>query len=276
MLGHLNARLLLAARVALALVALLVSQPSHSAEAVDVELVLAVDVSLPITPAELETQRRGYAAALSHDHVLQAIAAGRHGKIAVTYFEWAATNMQHVVVPWTVIASKADAQRVAAQLTANRPFSGQPTSISAALKFGADLFRKSGFRASKRIIDISGGGPNNDGAPITGVRNAVIKRGITINALPFTTNSASEAAYNMSRVDRYYADCVIGGPGSFMMPVSDWRQFAAVLRRKLVLELAGPSSSAWRAEAGDEGLPVELATAYAPSDCMIGERLWRN
>ena len=91
---------------------------STAAEPVDVELVLAVDVSLSMSPAELEIQRHGYAAALTHDNVLKAIADGANGKIAVTYVEWAGTTWQKVIVPWTVIASRADAEKVVAQLDA--------------------------------------------------------------------------------------------------------------------------------------------------------------
>ena len=87
---------------------------SSAAEPVDVELVLAVDVSLSMSPKELEIQRDGYAAALTHERVLQAIADGVYGRIAVTYFEWAGTTSHHVIVPWTIIANRADAERVAA------------------------------------------------------------------------------------------------------------------------------------------------------------------
>ncbi|TIM69363.1 MAG: DUF1194 domain-containing protein, partial [Mesorhizobium sp.] len=95
--------------------------------AVDVELVLAVDVSLSMSPAELEIQRRGYVAALTHDTVLQAIADGAYGKIAVTYVEWAGTTWQHIIVPWTVIANRADAERVVEQLSAHAPNSARRT-----------------------------------------------------------------------------------------------------------------------------------------------------
>src|SRR6478609_3347252 len=110
-------------RSSVAALALLFCPTSQSAaaEPVDVELVLAVDVSLSMSPAELEIQRHGYAAALTHDNVLQAIADGAYGKVAVTYVEWAGATTQVVVVPWTVIASRADAERVAAQLSAHPP-----------------------------------------------------------------------------------------------------------------------------------------------------------
>ena len=229
-----------------------------AAEPVDIELVLAVDVSLSMSPDELEIQRHGYSAALTHESVLQAIADGAYGKIAVTYVEWAGATWQQVVVPWTVIASRADAERVAAQLSAHPPDSARRTSISGALQFGSDLFAESGFQGVKRVIDISGDGPNNQGAPVDLIRDQVIRQGITINGLPLMTRGGFSGAYDVNNLDRYYSDCVIGGPGAFMIPVNDWTQFPEAIRRKLVLELAGPASPQWAAEEADHP-PVVLA-----------------
>ena len=246
-----------------------------AAEPVDIELVLAVDVSLSMAPDELEIQRQGYAAALTHDRVLQAIAEGVHGKIAITYFEWAGTTTQHVIVPWTVIATRADAERVARQLSAKPANSARRTSISGALEFGGDLFAESGFRGMKRVIDISGDGPNNQGAPVAATRDALTAQGITINGLPLMTNGGLASAYDVENLDIYYTDCVIGGPGAFMIPVNDWSQFPEAIRRKLVLELAGPLSPRRLAEEAGHP-PMVLAQAAPPYDCMIGEKLWRD
>ena len=256
--------------------AVLLTGDATAAEPVDVELVLAVDVSLSMSPMELEIQREGYAAALTHDRVLQAIAEGAHGKIAVTYFEWAGANTQHVIVPWTVIADKADAERVAARLSAKPPNSARRTSIAAAIEFGADLFAESQYIGMKRVIDISGDGPNNQGPPVETSRDAVVEQGITINGLPLMTTGGFAGAFDVVELDGYYTDCVIGGPGAFMIPVNDWSQFPEAVRRKLVLELAAPWSPAWRAEVADETLPVVKAQAKAGTDCFIGEKMWRD
>ena len=244
-----------------------------AAEPVDVELVLAVDVSLSMSPAELAIQRDGYAAALTDKRVLDAIADGLHGRIAVTYFEWAGNTTQHVVVPWTVIASREDAERVARQLSAMPPNSARRTSISGALEFSVDLFAESQFRGTKRVIDISGDGPNNQGGPVDITRDAVVAKGIVINGLPLMTTGGYSSLYDVPELDRYYTDCVIGGPGSFMIPVNEWSQFPEAIRRKLVLELAGTR----HLPAGEsEGLPVVLAQAKGTYDCLIGEKMWRN
>lgn len=267
-----RARHLLSGGAALALM-LWLTPVSVADEPVDIELVLAVDVSLSMSPVELEIQRRGYAAALTHDHVLQAIADGAHGKIAVTYVEWAGTTSQHVIVPWTVIASRADAERVVEQLSAHPPNSARRTSISGALEFGSDLFAESGFQGVKRVIDISGDGPNNQGAPVDITRDALVKQGITINGLPLMTRGGG--GYDVNNLDRYYSDCVIGGPGAFMIPVNDWTQFPEAIRRKLVLELAGPASPQWATEEADHP-PVVLAQDGPQADCLVGEKMWRN
>jgi hypothetical protein len=249
--------------------------PVQAAEPVDIELVLAVDVSLSMSPDELEIQRQGYAAALVHERVLEAIAQGVHGRIAVTYVEWAGSTTQHIVVPWTMIANRADAERVASQLSANPPNSARRTSIAGALEFGGDLFAESGFRGMKRVIDISGDGPNNQGPPVTVARDALIAQGITINGLPLMTNGGLASAYDVEDLDLYYQDCVIGGPGAFMIPVNDWSQFPEAVRRKLVLELAGHRSPVWAREEATHP-PVRLAQAATGYDCMIGEKLWRD
>ncbi|PBB41406.1 hypothetical protein CK222_22880 [Mesorhizobium sp. WSM3866] len=257
--------------------ALLLGLPARSSaiEPVDVELVLAVDVSLSMSPAELEIQRRGYAAALTDDNVLKAIADGVHGKIAVTYVEWAGTRWQRVVVPWTAIANRADAERVVAQMNARPPDSARRTSISGALAFGSDLFAESGFQGTKRVIDVSGDGPNNQGAPVDITRDEVVRQGITINGLPLMTRGGYGGAFDVANLDRYYSDCVIGGPGAFMIPVNDWTQFPEAIRRKLVLELAGPASRQWAAEEAAHP-PVVLADDRPAADCLAGEKMWRN
>jgi hypothetical protein len=239
---------------------------------VDVELVLAVDVSLSMSPDELDIQRRGYAAALTDQQVINAIADGAYGRIAVTYFEWAGASMQHVVVPWTIVANREDAQRVASQLSARPPNSARRTSISGALEFGADLFAESGLRSSKRVIDISGDGPNNQGGPVSMARDAVVAQGIVINGLPLMTSGGMSSVYDVKDLDLYYTNCVIGGPGAFMVPVNDWSQFPEAIRRKLVMELArAPVLSP-----EDDGRPVILAQTTSGYDCMVGEKMWRD
>jgi hypothetical protein len=243
--------------------------PTSAAEPVDVELVLAVDVSLSMSPDELEIQRDGYAAALTHDRVIEAIREGVHGRIAVTYVEWAGQTSQHVIVPWTIISTREDAQAFVDKLTANPPNSARRTSISGALLFAGDLVAESSFRGTKRVVDVSGDGANNQGPPVDAVRDGMIAQGVTINGLPLMTSGGMPSVFDIDDLDQYYTNCVIGGPGAFMIPVNDWSQFPEAVRRKLVLELAG------RPE-GEDAPPIIKVATEEGYDCQVGEKMWRD
>lgn len=269
-----TARSTLAAASALA-AAFFTGCGARAAEQVDVALALAVDVSLSMSPAELEIQRHGYAAALVDKAVIDAIAQGANGKVAIAYFEWAGASSQRVIVPWTIVASRADAERVAARLTAAPPNSARRTSISGALDFAADLFEEASFDSAKRVIDVSGDGPNNQGGPVDAARDAAVAQGIVINGLPLMTSGGFSSAYDIDKLDLYYADCVIGGPGAFMVPVNGWEQFPEAVRRKLVLELA--SAGSWMRTAEEAARPpVVRAQERGKSDCLVGEKRWRD
>ena len=235
-------------------------------ESVDLELVLAADISLSMDVRELRLQRAGYARAITAPAVLEAIASGFDGRIAVTFVEWAGASDRHVTVPWQAIATRADAERFAAAIRAAPLRQARRTSISAALDWAAGLFADNGFDGYRRVVDVSGDGPNNQGEAVDVVRDRVVAAGIVVNGLPLMIEPPPVAWYNIPDLDRYYADCVIGGVGSFYVPVQDMESFADALIRKLVLEIAGPPA-AFRAAA------VENEPGY---DCRIGEKLWRE
>lgn len=257
----------LAALLALSCALLAGNRPADAQEAVDVQLVLAVDVSLSMSAGELEIQRRGYAEAMTHEDVIKAILSGLHGKIAVTYFEWAGNYSQRVVVPWTRIASAEDALDFAARLSSNPPGSARRTSISGALDYAGDLLAESGFRSLRRVVDISGDGPNNQGGPVVPARDRLVALGITINGLPLMTNGGLTTRFDVEDLDTYYRECVIGGPGAFVVPVNEWAQFPEAIRRKLVLELAGAPGAR---------PPVIRARYHDLYDCLIGEKMWQD
>jgi len=241
---------------------------------VDVQLVIAADVSLSMSYEELRIQREGYVAALTHDSVIQAIEDGAYGRIALAMFEWAGDQSQYVVVPWTIIASRADAEAVAARMAQVDTNSARRTSVSGALDFAGDLFAESDYRGLRRVIDISGDGPNNQGGPVVEARDRLVEQGIVVNGLPLMTNGGMSSMFDVPDLDEYYTNCVIGGPGSFMVPVNDWDQFPEAVRRKLVLELAGPWSPTWRHYA--ERAPVITVSNVEAYDCLIGEKRWMN
>lgn len=233
---------------------------------VDIELVLAVDVSRSMGAEEMEIQRQGYAAALTDPQVLDAMFSGLTGRVAITFMEWAGDGNQHVVVPWREIATQEDAQAFAGLLLANPSFNMRYTSISGAILTATRLFEDNGFAGLKRVIDVSGDGPNNQGVPVEEARDLAVGNGIIINGLPLMTTGGFYGRYSIPYLDRYYVDCVIGGPASFSLPVTSWEEFPEAVRRKLVLELAG-------GDPGEGRLPVIRVAEEKKTDCLIGERL---
>jgi hypothetical protein len=234
---------------------------------VDVELVLAVDISYSMDPDELALQREGYVKALTSTEFLNALRQGIHGKIAVTYFEWAGASEQRVVVPWRVVDGPESADSVATEITRAPIRRAARTSISGALLFGMNLFETSGQRGIRRVIDVSGDGANNSGQIVTIARDEVVSRGITINGLPVMLKRPSYSTMDIELLDEYYEDCVIGGPAAFVVPVKDRDKFVEAIRTKLVLEIATltPSTRVMKASAANPRVP-----------CTIGERVWQE
>ncbi len=234
----------------------------------DLELVIAVDVSLSMDIDEQRLQRDGYVAAFRDPEVHKAIASGAFGRIAVTYVEWAGPPSQHVVLPWTVVDSPESAQAVAGRLEAAPITRARMTSISSALDFSGGLFDASGVRGIRRVVDVSGDGPNNSGRPVLPARDDLIAKGVIINGLPIMLKLAT-GYFDIADLDRYYTDCVIGGPGAFMVPIKDRREFLTATRRKLLLEISGLEPPA-------RLIRVQGRPTRDPSDCNIGELQWRR
>jgi hypothetical protein len=206
---------------------------------VDLELVLAVDVSGSIDEEEAALQRQGYVDAISDPEVIRAIRSGILGRIAVTYFEWAGDGWQIPVLDWTLIDSEATAKNFSKKLSDAAMGSGPWTSISQAIDFGAALFQTSKFEGTRRIIDVSGDGPNNTGGLVVPARDAAVARRITVNGLPIINDRFNISRAPMPNLDLYYRNCVIGGPGAFIVVAHGFRSFAQAIRRKLILEIAG-------------------------------------
>jgi len=243
-----------------------------AATAVDLELVLAVDVSGSIDKEEAELQRRGYIDALSDPAVVQAVTSGRHGRIALAYVEWAGLDYYRVVVGWREIADLDGARAFARQIAVSPLFTAQRTSISNAIVYSIPMFDNNGFDGTRRVIDISGDGPNNYGPLVTVARDQAVARGITINGLPIMNDRPNPWGFPTTKdLDLYYANCVIGGPGAFLVVAESFRSFAGAIRTKLVREIAGGSAP----DAGRPGLLVRVA-GHAGPPCDVGEKQWDN
>jgi Protein of unknown function (DUF1194) len=255
-----------AARLTGTLLASLLWVASAAAQtAVDLELVIAVDVSLSMDLDEQRLQREGYVAAFRDAALQKAIASGPQGRIAVVYMEWAGPHWQSVIIPWTVIDGVQAARAFADRLEAQPITRERWTSISGALQFAKSLLGKSNAAGPRRVIDISGDGPNNAGPPVLAVRAALLADGIVINGLPIMLKAASPGFFDLPDLDSYYAGCVIGGPGSFMVPVKTVAELKEAIRRKLLLEIAGLDGPALV-------VPTQTEPAY---DCLIGEKQWQ-
>ena len=238
-------------------------RPALAQTVVDLELVIAVDVSLSMDLDEQRLQRDGYIMAFRDPEMHKAITSGPNGRIAVTYMEWAGPPTQQVVMPWTVIDSAQAAGAFADRLEAAPISRARMTSISAALQFSGRLFDSSGAKGIRRVIDVSGDGPNNAGMPVVPVRDELIAKGIVINGLPIMLKLA-QGFFDLAELDLYYADCVIGGTGSFMIPIKQRNEFQTATRRKLLLEIAGYEPPARVMKAG----------ATPAVSCTIGEQQW--
>lgn len=253
---------------------------ARTAEPVDLELVIATDVSYSIDAEEARLQREGIIAAFRSPEVIGAIRGGALGRIGVAYIDFSSRPFNKVVIDWQIIEDQASAHSFADKLARAPANRGQSTSISDALELAASLIEGNTLEGARRVIDVSGDGPNNAGRRVDTVRDAILAKRITINGLPII-NLADQwnSRYFLPDLDRYFEGCVTGGAGSFVIVASDFVDFARAIRQKLILEIAG------LVPARQPRQPPMLRTAAAPitqagptgpayeKGCDIGERL---
>ena len=245
---------------------------------VDLELLLAVDISQSMDFEEHTIQREGYVEAFRHKSVINALMSGPNGKIAVMYMEWAGDFDPIPTIPWTIIDSEKAAHDFADRLANEPVFGEQRTSISTALLAAQDYILNNNITSTRQVIDVSGDGANNAGRLVEPVRDQVVKSGIVINGLPIMLNKPKEF-YDIDHLDRYYKHCVIGGNAAFIAPVFDLKQLSATIRKKLVLEIASLHIEPQAApveyahtppRAGV--LPAQLRLPLEKADCLAGEK----
>jgi hypothetical protein len=234
---------------------------------VDVALVLAVDISFSMDLEELALQRAGYVEALRSPEVHKAIANGATGRIAISFFEWAGVNIQHHLLPWTVIDSPESALAAAAEIEKQPTRRGQRTSISGAIDFSVRQLDEAPFRALRKVMDISGDGPNNSGRVVTVARDEALRKGISINGLPIAIRKPGYL--DISELDIYYEDCVIGGQGAFVIPITEKAQFIQTIKTKLIMEISDAPSEPARLI-----MPAQVRVPRV--SCTVGEDMWRN
>jgi Protein of unknown function (DUF1194) len=247
---------------------------------VDLELLLAVDISQSMDYDEHEIQRNGYVDAFRHKDVINAMLSGPEGKIAVMYMEWAGDFDPIPTIPWTIIDSQEAAKKFADRLADEPIYGEQRTSISRALLTAREYILKNNITSHRQVIDVSGDGANNAGPLVELARDAVVKSGIVINGLPIMLNKPKEF-YDIDHLDRYYKHCVIGGTAAFIAPVFDLRQLSSTIRKKLVLEIASldvdtGAAPVQFAEAplGPGLVQAQLKLPAEKTDCTVGEQVW--
>ena len=244
---------------------------------VDLELMLAVDISQSMDHDEHTIQREGYVEAFRHQDVINALVSGPEGKIAVMYMEWAGDFDPIPTIPWTIIDSAKAAHDFADRLEKEPIFGEQRTSISTALLAAQDYILNNNITSHRQVIDVSGDGANNAGRLVEPVRDAVVKSGIVINGLPIMLNKPKEF-YDIDHLDRYYKHCVIGGASAFIAPVFDLRHLSSTIRKKLVMEIASLDVEPDMAPiqfAEQPGLyRAQLKLPTEKTDCTIGEKVW--
>lgn len=232
-------------RMFLAVVAcfLFLSSPARSDE-VDLELVLLADATGSIDDGEIRFQRSGYAEAITDPSVLSAITGNVHGKIALTYVEWADMASQHVVVDWMVIDGMASARDFAARLMDVPREAYGRNAIGAALLKGKELIDTNEHIGLRRVIDLSADSANNwNGPTIAEARETVVSSGIVINGLAVLCRHCSGRPVAYDLEDRFYRD-IIGGPAAFVVTADSPATFADAVRKKLILEIAARPADA--------------------------------
>lgn len=223
---------------ALAAPAVLRTHAARAMEPVDVELVLAVDVSRSVDAEEQEMQFNGYAAAFRDRRLIDAMVRGPVGSVAVTFFTWSDWNIQEHLVPWMKLDGLASAERFAQAIDAAPRRTHLYTSISGAMDFATRLFGQ-GYEGTRRVVDISGDGINNSGREVGAAREDALNQGIVLNGLAVLDRTPPPPGLGaMQPLDEYYRERVIGGPGAFLMVADGFESFEQAVRRKIIREVA--------------------------------------
>jgi len=202
---------------------------------VDLALVLAIDCSFSVDANEFRLQMEGLGRAFMQKEIHDAIGKGSTGRIAVTALQWSDETNQLVIVPWTIISNPDQAEALG-HILARMPrrLAEGGTSISTALQFAATQFDLAPS-AERRVIDISSDGRNNIGPPVNAVRDHIVARGITINALAILNEWPT--------LDQYFERNVVGGQANFVIAANDYAAYAEAIYRKLIREIVGPGIS---------------------------------
>lgn len=213
--------------------AVLGSSPVHAEEAVDLELVLAIDASSSVDDAEWALQMNGYASAFRDERVQAVIASGPAHRIAVAVTVWADASVPKWNGEWFALAGPGEAERFASYMAALPRGAEGGTGIGSGLAAALRRFDRNGFEAPRQVVDVSGDGretPAREVVVLIPMARAMAKaRGITVNGIAILNEDAGLAGW--------YRDNVIAGQGSFVITAADYADFASAIVAKLVREI---------------------------------------
>lgn len=233
-----------------------------SSDEVDTALIVAIDVSNSVDDQRYKLQMEGIAQALEDPGVIQAIIGGAKGGILFSLVTW--SDQPTVNLPWTHIASEADAKAAARKVRALPRQGGEFTCMSRMMRVVSDkIVPQIPAKAAKVVLDISGDGPDNcnSAEPIQHVRDELVQYGVTVNGLPIlaaegpevvtpgapSTQSYLPAQQKADPLETWFQENVKGGPGSFVLPAHGYADFGRAIRQKFVLEVSEFSSQVRRA-----------------------------
>jgi hypothetical protein len=206
---------------------------------IDLALALGIDISGSIDPEEAKLQRQGYVMAFRDPVIVKAILGGPNGRIAVAYYEWSDSWMQKLLIDWTLLDSEQAIADFATRLDEEPISIARRTSISGAIRYAIPLFGRNPYEPTRKVLDISGDGSNNDGGLVTDMRYEALKEKIVINGLPIMNDRPNPFGFpNEADLDRYYLACVTGGPRSFVEVAHNFEDFPRAVRKKLLQEVA--------------------------------------
>jgi Protein of unknown function (DUF1194) len=254
-----------AAGLVLILALLAIPITAQAETEVDLALVVAVDISFSMDTEEQALQREGFAQAFRSQLVHEAIRGGMLGRIAVTYMEWAGSADQQVIIPWTILDNSESLMAFADKIASTPLRRAQRTSISGAIDYSVKLLEESNVLATRQVIDVSGDGPNNQGRVVVQARDDAVAKRVTVNGLPIMLRKPGYL--DISELDVYFKECVIGGQGAFMVPVRERDQFIEAIKTKILLEVADlvPHESL-----------IERIQDAPRANCLSGEMQWRD
>jgi hypothetical protein len=229
------------------LATLFFASTSQATEPVDLELVLALDASNSVSDQEFALQAQGLADAFGGDAVIQAVLEGAPGGVAVAVMQWSNAHHQVTSVPWRVLRSAEDGRQLAAELVAMKRRLKGGTAISGALAYAQGLILENAFEGARKIIDVSGDGPDLHLVHVQRARDEAVDAGITINGMAIINED--------EKLEAFYRHNVIGGDNAFVMTANNFSDYSAAIREKLLRELAIPQLAGLVLPKGDNNDP---------------------